>query len=247
MAIKRITILGVPVDSCEPQNLAQEILNLVEKPGTKQIIFLSIWGLLKARGKNEFSRCVKNADLVIPISKSILWGAKFLKKPIPVRYNPFTAVITALSALESQYKSLYLLGGRKKTLMAAERNVHATFSGLQIVGRYVGYYPRSVEDDVVEAIFKASPSLVLVSEGIKEKDCWSYTKRNRFSSSIFLYYHDAIGIFGERIKHISDKTFNRGLEMFVEILHNPLKIFFIIPWLWYIISLVWFRLFKKES
>jgi N-acetylglucosaminyldiphosphoundecaprenol N-acetyl-beta-D-mannosaminyltransferase len=247
MAKQRIEVLGVPVDIMPPQNLEEEILELLAKPGTKQIVFLSVWDLLKARHKNDFSLCVHNADLVLPVSKSILKGAKFLRKPVPVRYNPFDAVISILTVLEEHQKSLYLLGGRKKTVMAAERNVRSTSPGLQIVGRYVGYYPKTIENDVIQAIYKASPSVVLVSEGIREKNCWSYNRRNRFSSSIFLYYHDAIGIFSERINRVSESTFDKGLEIWTEILKNPLKIFLLFPYMWYIILLVWYRLVKKES
>lgn len=131
--------------------------------------------------------------------------------------------------------------------MAAERNVRSTFPGLQIVGRYVGYYPKAVENDIVQAIFKASPSLALVSDGIREKDCWSYTRRNRFSSSIFLYYRDGIGIFSERIKRVKEKTFERGLEIWSEILHNPLKLFLIFPYIYYIVCLLWYKLFKRND
>ena len=245
MSIERINLIGVPVDVCEPENLEAAILELLAKPGTKQIIFLSLWDLLKARRKNDFSECVKNADLVLPISKSILKGARFLKKPVPVRYNPFTAVIQVLSILDSHYKSLYLLGAHKKTLLKAERNVHDTFPGLRVVGRYSGYYSKQDEDDVVQAIFKAQPSLVLVSEGIKDKNCWAYKRRNRFSSSIFLYYKDCFGIFADRIKRINEKTFDKGHEIFVEFLHNPFKIFLLFPYFWYKIVLLWYRLFRK--
>ena len=209
MSIERINLLGVPVDVCGPENLEAAVLELLAKPGTKQIIFLSIWDLLKARRKNDFSECVQNADLVLPISKSILKGARFLKKPVPVRYNPFNAVIQILGILDSHYKSLYLLGSHKKTLMKAEKNVHDTFPGLKIVGRYVGYYSKQDEDDIVQAIFKSHPSLVLVGEGIKDKNCWAYKRRNRFSSSIFLYYKDSFGIFSERIKRVNEKTFEK--------------------------------------
>ena len=245
MSTERINLIGVPVDVCAPENLEAAILELLAKPGTKQIIFLSIWDLLKARRKNDFSECVKNADLILPISKSILKGAKFLKKPIPVRYNPFTAVIQVLSILDSHYKSLYLLGAHKKTLLKAERNVHDTFTGLKVVGRYSGYYSKQDEDDIVQAIFKSQPSLVLVSEGIKDKNCWAYKRRNRFSSSIFLYYKDCFGIFADRIKRVNEKTFDKGHEIFVEVMHNPFKIFLLFPYFWYKIVLLWYRLFKK--
>ncbi|MCR4631986.1 MAG: WecB/TagA/CpsF family glycosyltransferase [Treponema sp.] len=246
MSINRISLLGVPVDICSPENLENEILELLANPGTKQIIFLSIWNLLRARHKGDYGDAIKNADLIIPVSKSILKGAKFLKLDVPVRYNPFNAVIQILGILDSHYKSLYLFGSTKKTLSKTEHNIRDTFRNLRIIGRYVGYYPKSVENDIVEAIFKAQPSLVLLSDGIKEKNCWAYRRRNRFSSSIFLYYKDAFGIFSERVKRVSEKTFDRGHEMWFEVMHNPFKVFLIFPYIWYVISLVWYRLFKKK-
>ena len=116
MSINRISLLGVPVDICSPENLENEILELLANPGTKQIIFLSIWNLLRARHKGDYGDAIKNADLIIPVSKSILKGAKFLKLDVPVRYNPFNAVIQILGILDSHYKSLYLFGSTKKTL-----------------------------------------------------------------------------------------------------------------------------------
>ncbi|MCI5606158.1 MAG: WecB/TagA/CpsF family glycosyltransferase [Treponema sp.] len=245
MAINRINLIGVPVDVCEPENLENEILEILARPGTKQIIFLSIWDLLKARHKGDFADCLKDADLILPVSKSILRGAKFLKKDVPVRYNPFTAVIQIMTIMESHFKSTYLLGSSKKTLKKAERNIHDTFPKLKIIGRYVGYYPKALENDIIQSIFKSEPSLVLLSEGIKEKNCWAYRRRNRFSSSIFLYYKDAFGIFSERIKRVKEKTFDKGNEIFVEVLHNPFKIFLIFPFLWYILILCWYKISKK--
>lgn len=247
MAIERISVIGIPVDVCTPDNMETEILEILAKPGTKQIVFLSIWDLLKARHNADLGECLKSADLILPISKSILKGARFLKKSVPVRYNPFNAIIQILTIMENHYKTLYLLGSHKKTLMTAERNVRKTFPSLHIVGRYVGYYPKSVENDVVNSLFKSQPSLVLLSDGIKDKNCWAYKRRNRFSSSIFLYYKDIFGIFSERVNRVSEKTFDKGHEIFVELAHNPFKVFLLFPYIWYILVLVWYKLFRKYS
>lgn len=244
----RIKLLGVPVDICRPEKLEKEILALLDKPGAKQIVFLSVWDLLRARNKKkDFRECLQNADLILPVSKSILSGAQFLKLDVPIRYNPFTTVIQILSILDQHYKSLYMLGGRKKSLQTAERNVRDTFRNLRIVGRYVGYFPKTDEQNVVEAIYKASPSLTLISDGIKEKNLWSYHRRNAFSSSIFLYYKDCFGIFASRIRRVKEKTFNAGKEMWYEIGHNPFKIVLFFPFIWFIIVLVCTRLFKKNN
>ncbi|HZK19922.1 MAG TPA: WecB/TagA/CpsF family glycosyltransferase, partial [Treponemataceae bacterium] len=186
MEVERISVLKVPVDIIRPEQLEKKIFALLEEPGTKQIVFLSIWDVLKARRNPEFLNCLNAASLVLPISKSIVSGARFLKKTTPERYDPFSTVVSIFTILETRYRSLYLLGGHKGSLMEAERNLHATFPGLHIVGRYVGYYPKKVEKDVLSAIFKANPSLVLLGDGIPGGIRWAYERRNNFGSSIFL-------------------------------------------------------------
>lgn len=245
MVFEKIEIIGVPIDICAPENFEKAIMELLARDGAKQIVFLSVWNLLKARGKNDYADTVRNADLVLPVSKSILWAAKFLKKLIPTRYNQFSTVIQILSTLEAHFKSVYLLGGRRPALQKAESNVRATFPSLHVVGRYTGYFPKTSESAIIEAIHKSSPSLVIVSDGIKEKDCWSFRRRENFSSSIFLYYRDAIGIFSERKKRVSEKTFERGHEIFHEVFHNPLKIFLLFPFIMFVILIFWHRIFKK--
>lgn len=246
--VTRISLLGVSVDVLNPEDLDSVILEILARPGTKQIVFLSIWNLLKARNKkSDFAHCLENADLILPVSKSILSGAKFLKLKVPVRYNQFTTLINILSIMESHSKSLYLLGGQKRSLLQTEKNVKETFPKLQIVGRYVGYFPKNVENNIVQAIKKSSPSLVLLGDGIKEKNLWSYNRRNNFSSSIFLYYKESIGIFSKRIKRVSEKTFEKGREIWWEIAHNPFKVFLVFPFIRYIILLVCYKLFKKNK
>lgn len=244
MAVERIHLLKIPVDILPPEDMEHEILALLEKPGTKQIVFLSVWDLLKARKNQKLNECIRNADLVLPLSKSIIKGASFLHLPIPVRYNPFSAIISFLSVLDSHYKSLYLLGGRKKALLEAERNVHVTFPNLQIIGRFVGYYPKSMEPDIVSAIYRSCPALVLIGDGIAEKETWAFQRRNRFSSSTFVYSKDIINIFAKRTSHVSARTFERGLEIWPEIMHNPLKILLILPFIWYNVLLLWYKITK---
>ena len=247
MAVKRIHLLNVPIDILPPEKMEETLLGLLERPGTKQIIFLSLWDFLKARHNTKYRECLTNAELVLPISKSLLKGAAFLNLEKPVRYNPFSTIISCLAILDSHYKSLYLFGGRKRALNKATKNVQATFRNIRLVGRYVGHYPKDMEKDIISAMYKATPSFVLVSDGVPEKDCWAYNRRNNFSSSLFLYNKDIINIFAKRTKRIPASIFDKGLEIWVEILYNPLKIFLILPYIGYRLSLLWCKVSKKKN
>lgn len=245
MEVKRVIVAGVGVDVLPPQDIEKAVLDLVQKPGVKHIVFLSIWDLLKARHKGDFREHIKNADLVIPISKSIIGGAAFLKRELPLRYNPFTFLINVMSALDASFKSVFLLGSRPETLHIARRNVASTFPNLKIFGTHPGFYARNKESDVLKALYKSSPSLVLCSEGLCDGPLWAYKRRDKFQSSIFIYYKDAIGIFAKRIKRINEKTFERGHEIWHELIRNPFKIFRLFSYLWYGVVLFWWKVKKK--
>ena len=246
MAVQRIRLLSVPIDCLSFENLEETIMDFTQKQGGKQICFINVWDLLKARCSKEFMACLKNADLVLPTSKSIIRAANFLKLLEPKRYNPFSTIITILGTLERHYKSLYLLGSQKDSLMTTERNLKSTFPGLQIVGRYVGYYPKNIEKNVVEAIRKASPTMVLISDGINGGNLWSYRKRQQFDSSIMLYSKDIFKIFSKQKKRVSNEVFEKGGEIWQEIIRNPLKIFLIFPFIWFNILLLWYKIFKRN-
>lgn len=245
MAQTRIVFLNVPIDIVQEEEFSDKIMEISKKKEFSQICFVSIWDVLKARRNQEYLSCLKNASLVIPISKSILRGAEFLKLTTPVRYNPFKTVINIMNVIDKNFGSLYLLGGRKESLMNTTKNISSTFPGIHIVGRFVGYYPKSIEPNMMEAIHKASPALFLSSDGVTGGDLWSFRRKDQMNPGIFLYYKDCFGIFSKRKRRISYFTFDKGLEIWSEMLHNPFKIFLILPYMWYLIVLTWYKISKK--
>lgn len=244
--VKRVSLLGIPVDIVRPESLETILYELIEQPGTKQIFFLTIWDLLKAKVNSELRLCIQNSSLVLPVSKSIANGVKFLYKIKPVRYYQFKALIQFFTILEHRFKSLYLLGGHPEMLFVSERNIKNTFKNLQIVGRVPGYFSNKMEKDILLAIFKSNPSMVLMGDGIKNAEKWIYERRNSFSSSIFVYYKDAFAIFSQKKKKLSDSNFEKGREIWFRIAKNPLKIFLIFPYIWYILMLIWDKIFNKK-
>ena len=76
--LERIELLGVPVDVVKPENMEKVLFSLHEQAGIKQIVFITVWDLLKAKRNATYMNCLKSAALVLPTSKSLVKGAKFL-------------------------------------------------------------------------------------------------------------------------------------------------------------------------
>jgi N-acetylglucosaminyldiphosphoundecaprenol N-acetyl-beta-D-mannosaminyltransferase len=244
METERITVTGIPVDNLRDEAFEDTVYALAEGKEVRQVVFLSLWNLMRARRDKEFCRCVEEA-LVIPVSKGIQKSAKFLKKKIPARYMPFDFMIRFFAALEARGRSLYILGCRPAQLRGIEQNLKQTFPGLKIVGRYTGHYPKSKEQDICTAIKKASPHCVFIGSGIRGKEKWVRRHKSGFSPGVFIWSPSVMDIISGKKAKVSRETFQRGLEFVPGLLCHPWRVLRGIVYLYYAFLLVIYRIRRK--
>ena len=246
-ARERISLLKVPIDIVEPDRLDHLAFQLLLEGKEQNIVLLSLWDLLRARRNAEYRKYVKEAALVIPISKSIVTGIRFLLGKKAVRYMPFEFVVSLLTTLENYEYSCYLLGGSKNILIKIEKNINDTFPGLQVVGRIPGSFRKQEEANIIEAIRKSSPSLLLVGQGVRGGEHWIARNNERLGSGLRLWCSDLFDVFAKRKRHPSRTTFDLGFEWIDYCLQNPFKIFRIFPYIYYKLLLLVYKIFMKTG
>ena len=253
-APERIMLLKVPIDIVPQEELTEVFSSLLprgRKPDASEkgidIVLLSLWDLLRARRNNDYREYLFSASLIIPISKSIVSGAKFLTGKTVFRYMPFKFVISLLTFLEKQDESLYLLGGASAVLKKAEKNIRSTFPNLKVVGRCEGTIKKKDEPAVIEAIRKSSPSLLLAGKGIRGRELWIYRRSKLLNQALRLWCSDLLDVFAEKKRRPSDKVFEMGLESIGYCLRNPFKIFRIFSYLRYKLLLLYYWLRGRKG
>jgi N-acetylglucosaminyldiphosphoundecaprenol N-acetyl-beta-D-mannosaminyltransferase len=245
-SIERINLLKVPLDIVPVDRIADVIYDYIKSGKGENIVLLSLWDLLRARRSGEYRSFVLGAALVIPISKSLIRGARFLTGKTPVRYMPFDFVISLLTALEAREYSVYLLGGKPQVLKTTEKNIRQTIPKLRVVGRYRGSFKRNEEGILLQAIRKASPSLLLVGKGVHGGERWIARNNAVLNPGLRLWCSDLFEVFAERKKRPSRAVFDRGLEGIGYCFQNPLRFFRIFPYFYYKLLLVVYRIFKRR-
>ncbi len=241
----RINLLGVPVDILPEREIEETIMNLLDSKGKHQIMFLTLRDLLRARGNSEFAKAVRGAGLVIPTSKSILSGARFLGKREPVRYMPFSFVIKLLGSLEKHSGSIYLVGLKPSDLQRAASNLRDSFPGIRILGRYAGYFSQKVEKDVVLAIKKSAPSLILTGPGVKKGRLWFLKHRDELSGGLSLYCDECFEIFSGRRNKPAEKSWNRGTYWLGGTFFRPWTLLRMLNYPYFFMLLLIYRVLKR--
>ena len=242
--VKRIKVLDVPVDAVDPDMAGKAIEELLDNSQANQIVFLSLRGLLRARHDAEFMRCLREAALVLPTSLSVVRGASFLGAGRLSLFNPFEFIIRILSVTEKCKGSVYLLGTRKSLLETAELNLLGSFHGIRVVGRFYGFFPRTMEADIVTAIKKSSPSLLLVGTGVPGKERWLLRHKKEFNPGISLWANNCFEVFAGTEKQVSRRLHSLGLGFLSGIGRKPWRLAMIFPYFWYLILLLGYKIFR---
>jgi len=220
----RIRILGIPVDVIDEKTLPEAIESLYTVGDHRQIILLGFHDLMRARFKFEHRRAIEQAAYVIPVSSSINWAAGFLKLARPPLRRPYPFIIKLLGILEKKNMSVYLLGSTMENVRKAESALRMTFPGLRIVGRHAARFSSNIEHDILAAIKKASPMLLLAGDNLKGNHLWLARRRGNFAAGLSIWESSCLGVFSGSRSKPDYSLGSRFLKTFFGTLVRPWRI-----------------------
>ena len=155
---------------------------------------------------------------------------------------------TLVSLLAGEYKVIHCPelrrapeATRRSAPAAVVLSLPSAF-GLRVVGRYAGRYPKQMEASIVEAVKKATPSLLLVGAGVPGREKWIPRNLAHFNSGLYLWCSDLFDVFAERRSKPLKALFRNGLEWIPAFLRRPWRLHRAFIYLWYNVLLVVARL-----
>ena len=239
---RRIRLLSVPLDIVSDENLDAVVEELLAQDGSNQIVLLDLWDFVRAKGNSVFAQSVRTAALVLPTSKMVQSIAWFLSKRRVSRVLPFDFVIKLLALLERKNLSVYIIGSRPGTLQTAASNVRGSFPDLHIVGRCAGFFEDRDEEDIILAIRKAAPSLILAGNGLPGRDRWPHNHRLKFAQGLTLWCGACIEMFAGKRKRTSRELWGRGLDFVPTLVRNPWRVYRLFVYIWLSIQVLYNRI-----
>lgn len=202
----RYTLLGINVDLLTEEEIFDRIMELSEGDKPEHVILLDTYLLMKAQFDKALAQIINSAALVIPISKGVVNGLKFVTGQTGEFHNFFNLTIRLLSRLTDFKRNIYMIGGKnEKVIRKAETNVKGSFPGIRLMGTYHMGYKKPFEKNLITAMQKTSPSLVIVSTGRPKQEQWIARNKKGFPKGVFLGVEDFVQIIGGKDKNASRK------------------------------------------
>ncbi|MGQ0741128.1 MAG: WecB/TagA/CpsF family glycosyltransferase [Alphaproteobacteria bacterium] len=126
-----------------------------------------------------FRRILAAADIIHADGQPVVLASKFTRAPIPERSATTDFFYDACAAAERHGLRMYLLGGSDDANRACAERVQRMYPGIAIAGRRHGYFARSEEAAVCEAINQSRADIVWVGLGLPLEQEFCVRNRDR--------------------------------------------------------------------
>lgn len=234
--VTRTHVLGVPIDLVVPELLPKVLSEIADKAqvdGGLQIVFVRTLDILRALRDPSYKETLDHAALVLPVSREISRALQKLRRPLPFRYFPTDTLVRVLGWLEEKQGGIYFLGASGKEITTIEQRIRRTFPGCRIVGRYMGWFSKSTEENVCMAIKKSNPLLLVTGPGLVGKDKWLYRRVDRLNKGIQVHSEDFFQYIIGKASRVNKVSFRKGREVYRDMQLAPWKLGLGLGVLWF--------------
>jgi exopolysaccharide biosynthesis WecB/TagA/CpsF family protein len=201
-----VTLLGVRFD-CAPREAALGSMTGAFGHGEAlKVYIVNAHTLNLACADRAFREVLNSADLLFNDGAGVQLASRLAGRPFPDNLVGTDLVPQLCERAVRAGVSVFLLGGRPGTPERAAEGLRRRVPGLQIAGVHHGYFPRSGNGAVVEAINRSRAGLLLVAFGNPLQEIWIHENASALRCDV------CIGI-GGLIDHLSGRLRRAPLWM----------------------------------
>ncbi len=202
------------------------------------ILLLSFKDFIQFKLSKKKQKIVHGANLVFTSSPLLAKGYSWAYgKKISAR-SPFAFVLSLLTILENLQQSIYLLGEHVQIMRKAEYNLRRSYPNLQILGKFGGYFPPAQFNNLLIAINKIKPDLLLIGNSNQLKgNSWISQNKDTLDVKLIVYSDTIYKIFAGKTKPISSHL-GKFMIVFLKTLIMPWRIFLLFPFLGFIMGII---------
>jgi N-acetylglucosaminyldiphosphoundecaprenol N-acetyl-beta-D-mannosaminyltransferase len=175
-----VAILGVPIDSVRMEQALQRIEEFILERSFHQIATANVDFLVSAIANPEYREILRRCDLVVADGMPLILASRLLGSALLERVTGSDLVPRLAALSHRKGYGIFLLGAQREVSAAATR--HLEEMGARIVGRLsppVRPLDAIDDEEILDAIEKANPDILLVAFGSPKQEIWIDRNRPR--------------------------------------------------------------------
>jgi len=218
-------LFGLPIDNLSMAEAKALIRQKAKQGGASVLSTVNVNWMVLSFTNPEFRNAILNSDIVTLDGNPLLWLAKLFGFPMKELVSGST-LMQELQQDKTAEKPLtiFLFGGEEDVARQAMENINRDPGGLHAVGALnpgFGTVEEMSSDDIIAAINKTEPDILLVALGAEKGTQWIEHNRHRLNAGIISHLGAAINFLAGTVQRAPDLVRRYGLEWVWRILQEP--------------------------
>lgn len=163
--VRRVDVLGVPVDAHDAASLVEAVERLIARGGGAILAPVNIEVINRALADPALLAFLRKADVVHADGEGPVLASRILGDPLPCRVTSIRLIWALCERWSAGQRSIYFLGGPPGYAEAAVAAIHARYPGVRFAGTHRGHLTEEEERTVVAEILRVKPDLLCVGFG----------------------------------------------------------------------------------
>lgn len=227
-AIRRIELLGTPVDCVTYQSAFDEACRLARLDRATALAASNTHIISAARANEDFGRVMRQFDLVLPDGMPLVWLLNSRGAGLKDRvYGPYF-MRYVLERTPAPWRHFFF-GGSPETLERLCENARLLNPQIEIAGTLSPPYrawSQREQDEFVEHINAARPDFIWVALGGERQERWIVEHLNKIRSGLLCAVGDAFSLLAGERPFAPISLQHAGLTWLYRLIQEPHRLFY---------------------
>ena len=224
-AIKRVRILGIPVDNVDMKSALDFIDATIKNDKQRQyILAVNPEKVRTLKRDNSLREMFENAALLIPDGIGVVLAMRWLygvsAKRVPG--SELMPNICKLSA-EKGYK-VFIYGATERVNKSAAEKLKQEYSGIRIVGRCHGYIGDEGMNELIQDINRSQANVLFVALGSPNQELWIQKYLPELNVNVCQGIGGTLDAITGNVKRAPKLFLKTGLEWLYRLIAEPKRI-----------------------
>lgn len=222
----RRQILSVAIDGVSWENVLARLSNWSAQHESRYVCICNVHSVVTANGDPEFRAVVNGADLATPDGAPVAWMLRKLGLESQQRISGPDLMWKYCEQAAARGESIYLYGGKPRTLELLQKRLIASFPGLRIAGAWSPPFRElTAEEDeaVVARINGSGAGTVWVSLGCPKQEKWIAKHKGRINA-VMIGVGAAFDFHAGTMKRAPKWMQDSGLEWLHRLVSDPRRL-----------------------
>lgn len=224
MSVKRIQVLGVPVD-CVTMNEALDCAeSLIRSQHPSIILAVNPEKVIRAQQDEKLMNLLRSADLLIPDGIGVVIAARILGLGRTERVTGSELMPKLCERAASRGYTVFLFGASAEVNRQVVSVLRERYSGIRIVGSHHGYVREDELLTVIADINECQPDLLFVALGSPHQELWMARYVPLLNVKVCQGVGGTFDVIAGRVKRAPLLFRSMHLEWFYRLLSQPRRI-----------------------